>query len=976
MSAEKSNFRKKIFSKSENEDESNNVINASNEKYSKYFKAGAVLLFTISILISLALISYTQKDEINAIGKISEYSGLVTGDESMQIKAETTHNWLGLLGAKLAYHLYNSTVGYIIIVLPYFLAVFSKDLFKYYEVKRENWKRFGIFILTSMLFAAFMGSINVSEVVGDISKEWYGNIGYFLSTFSSEYIGSFGSMLFYLAAIIITILLGTNINIEPLLNYFVNTAEKSSDKLKDTIKTSSQDLKSKIEEKYENIKESKKNEDKNESDEIIINSEQDYSISNQENYDKIVESFEEDIISDNLTPNNNLKIEVKRKEIENDRKKAFDLFVADDSDSIVEIQKKEIIEEPKVAPKLNITELNIGYKENSPKVRFSDEDEEAINEDIESEDVELENNYNMVEDNKSNQPSLFSSKIDDLLSDLKSNGNSKIDNFIDSEQTNKVESLLTENKINLESKLNSTSERKLVLDVEINNHDNEELDNPLSVLIHDEKINYTSPGIDLLDNRKFSESVDDDELKVNAKILQEKLETFKIYIENLQITPGPVVTQYAFTPAAGIKISRIESLQDDLAMALKAKGIRIIAPIPGKGSVGIEIPNQNPSLVTFSSVINTKKFYDNEMELPIALGKNISGEVVISDLAKMPHLLIAGTTGSGKSVGVNTIINSLLYKKSPNQLKFAVIDPKKVELPQYAALKNHFLAISPDIKTPIVTDPSEAIVLLKSAVVEMEQRYSILASAGQRNIKDYNAKVREGKYKDYTDIIHRELPYIVVIVDEFADLILTAGKDVEEPIVRLAQMARAVGIHMIIATQRPSVDVITGIIKANFPSRIAFQVSSKVDSRTILDTSGAETLLGNGDMLFLPSGKPKPERVQNAYISTDEVENICDFIGSQKGYSQPYFFPSIQEDQESGLIAKEDRDPLFEDAARLIIATQQGSVSMLQRRLKIGYARAGRIIDELADAGVVGPFDGSKARLVLFESESDLESIL
>lgn len=967
MSAEKINFRKKIFSKSENEDESKNEINASNEKYSKYFKAGAVLLFTISILISLALVSYTQKDELNAIGKISEYSGLVTGNDIIQIKAETTHNWLGLLGAKLAYHLYNSTVGFIIIFLPYFLAIFSKDLFRCYEVKRENWKRFGIFILTSMLFAAFMGSINVSEIFGDISKEWYGNIGYYLSMFSSEYIGSFGSMLFYLAAIIIVILLGTNINIEPLLNYFVNTAEKSSYKLKDTIKTSSQDLKAKIEEKYENIKENKKNEDNNESDEIN-NNEQVDSKRNQENVDLIEDGFEEETVYENPKSNNNIEIEIKRKEIENDRKKAFDLFVSDDNNSIVDSPKKEVQEEPKIAPKLNITELNIGFKEITPKVRFTDENENIANEDDELEEENIQD-----EVAQSNQTSLFSSKIDDLLSDLNFNETKKSNKFSNIEQTPALKSNLN---IDIETKAIETPERKLVLDVEIHNQDSEELDNPLSVLIHDEKINYISPGIDLLDNRKFNESVDEDELKVNAQILQEKLETFKIHIENLQITPGPVVTQYAFTPAAGIKISRIESLQDDLAMALKAKGIRIIAPIPGKGSVGIEIPNQNPSLVTFSSVINTKKFYDNEMELPIALGKNISGEVVISDLAKMPHLLIAGTTGSGKSVGVNTIINSLLYKKSPNQLKFAVIDPKKVELPQYAALKNHFLAISPDIKTPIVTDPSEAIVLLKSAVAEMEQRYDILASAGQRNIKDYNAKVREGKYKDYTDIIHRELPYIVVIVDEFADLILTAGKDVEEPIVRLAQMARAVGIHMIIATQRPSVDVITGIIKANFPSRIAFQVSSKVDSRTILDTSGAETLLGNGDMLFLPSGKPKPERVQNAYISTDEVENICDFIGNQKGYSQPYFFPSIQEDQESGLIAKEDRDPLFEDAARLIIATQQGSVSMLQRRLKIGYARAGRIIDELADAGVVGPFDGSKARLVLFESESDLESIL
>ena len=367
MSAEKINFRKKIFSKSENEDESKNEINASNEKYSKYFKAGAVLLFTISILISLALVSYTQKDELNAIGKISEYSGLVTGNDIIQIKAETTHNWLGLLGAKLAYHLYNSTVGFIIIFLPYFLAIFSKDLFRYYEVKRENWKRFGIFILTSMLFAAFMGSINVSEIFGDISKEWYGNIGYYLSMFSSEYIGSFGSMLFYLAAIIIVILLGTNINIEPLLNYFVNTAEKSSYKLKDTIKTSSQDLKAKIEEKYENIKENKKNEDNNESDEIN-NNEQVDSKRNQENVDLIEDGFEEETVYENPKSNNNIEIEIKRKEIENDRKKAFDLFVSDDNNSIVDSPKKEVQEEPKIAPKLNITELNIGFKEITPKL--------------------------------------------------------------------------------------------------------------------------------------------------------------------------------------------------------------------------------------------------------------------------------------------------------------------------------------------------------------------------------------------------------------------------------------------------------------------------------------------------------------------------------------------------------------------------------------------------------------------------------
>jgi len=508
----------------------------------------------------------------------------------------------------------------------------------------------------------------------------------------------------------------------------------------------------------------------------------------------------------------------------------------------------------------------------------------------------------------------------------------------------------------------------------------EELSTPLSTLIHDEKIRYSSPHFNLISAPVKVNEVADDELKNNGRILQEKLETFKILIENLQVTPGPVVTQYAFTPAAGIKISRIESLSDDLAMALKARGIRIIAPIPGKGAVGVEIPNANPSMVNFSSVIRSRVFQEasKNMYLPIALGKTISGDVAVTDLAKMPHMLIAGATGSGKSVGVNTIICSLLYGKRPDELKFVIIDPKKVELQQYGALKNHFLAVSPDIRSKIVTDPIEAVAVLKSTVIEMENRYDILAAAGQRNIADYNKKVSEGKYKDSKDIEHRPMPYIVVIVDEFADLMLTAGKEVEEPIVRLAQMARAIGIHIVLATQRPSVDVITGIIKANFPARIAFQVASKIDSRTILDMMGAEKLLGNGDMLFFPPGKPKPERVQNAFISTDEVEAICDYIGDQKGYSEPYYLPSIHDEDGGGAgsIASEDRDPLFEDAAHLVISTQQGSVSMIQRRLKVGYARAGRMMDELEDAGVVGPFEGSKARSVLLESVSELSSIL
>jgi S-DNA-T family DNA segregation ATPase FtsK/SpoIIIE len=506
------------------------------------------------------------------------------------------------------------------------------------------------------------------------------------------------------------------------------------------------------------------------------------------------------------------------------------------------------------------------------------------------------------------------------------------------------------------------------------------IDNPL-----DEEINYHPPTVELLEIDDEERSIDEEELKMNAHLLREKLRTFNIEIENLSITPGPVVTQYEFVPAAGVKVSKIEGLVDDIALALKARGIRIIAPVPGKGTVGIEIPNQNPLMVRFSSIIRSSKFQDNTYKLPLALGKTINGEVYCIDLAKMPHMLIAGATGAGKSVGINSIIASLLYKMHPRYLKIAMIDPKKIEMSQYRPLINHFLAVSPDIDEDIVTVPQNAVVLLNAVVKEMDDRYTILSKVGQRNIADYNKKVREGKYKDTTEYVHREMPYIVVIVDELADLMMTAGKEVEEPITRLAQLARAVGIHLVIATQRPSVDVITGLIKANFPARVAYRVASKIDSRTILDTSGAEHLLGNGDMLYQAGGMPKPLRVQNSFLSTDEVEEVCTHIGSQQGYSEPYMLPSIGDTPTGaatvssgggGISAAKERDALFDEAAHLVVRHQQGSVSLLQRRLKVGYARAARIVDQLEDAGIVGAFDGSKAREVFLESEAELEAYL
>jgi S-DNA-T family DNA segregation ATPase FtsK/SpoIIIE len=495
--------------------------------------------------------------------------------------------------------------------------------------------------------------------------------------------------------------------------------------------------------------------------------------------------------------------------------------------------------------------------------------------------------------------------------------------------------------------------------------------------VEEEEIDYVFPSIELLDAHRQGDIIPEEELKANAELVRAKLANFGIEIESVSVTPGPVVTLYELVPASTVKISRIVNLSDDLALALAAKGIRIMAPIPGKSAVGVEIPNKNPSLVSLRSVLNSTKFREMKANLPIALGKTISGDVYTDDLTKMPHLLIAGSTGSGKSVGINTFLASLLFRLHPSDVKFVIIDPKKIELTPYKKLKNHFLAVSPDIDEDIITTPENAVFVLRSVELEMEKRYDRLAAAGVRNIQDYNERLKAGRLKNTETIVHRKMPYLVVVIDELADLMMTAAREVEEPIARLAQMARAVGVHLLFATQRPSVDVITGVIKANFPARIAYQVATKTDSRTILDMNGAEQLLGNGDMIYMPAGGQKPSRIQNAYISTDEVERLTEHVGRQKGYSKPFQLPSTLERKKSGARGMLDsRDEYFEEAAQLIVRHQQGSVSLLQRRLKVGYSRAARLVDELEAAGIVGPFDGSKARMVLIEDEQQLDRLL
>lgn len=488
--------------------------------------------------------------------------------------------------------------------------------------------------------------------------------------------------------------------------------------------------------------------------------------------------------------------------------------------------------------------------------------------------------------------------------------------------------------------------------------------------------NYEYPPLDLLNEYRETETkIDEQELSDRKDLIVNTLKNYTIEIDKIRATVGPTVTLYEIIPAAGVRISRIKNLEDDIALSLAALGIRIIAPIPGRGTIGIEVPNSHPEMVSIRSVLSDSSFRDSDLELPVALGKTISNEVYITDLTRMPHLLMAGATGQGKSVGLNTIIASLLYKKHPSQVKFVLVDPKKVELSLYRKIENHFLAKLPDNQEAIITDTEDVVNTFNSLCAEMEARYDLLKDAHVRNIAQYNKKFIQRKLNPEKG--HRYLPYIVLIIDELADLMMTSGKEIETPVARLAQLARAIGIHLILATQRPSVNIITGVIKANFPARIAFRVTSKVDSRTILDAGGAEQLIGRGDLLL--SAGSDPLRLQGAYIDTDEIERITDFISDQQAYSAAHELPEAPSQSSNGGSAEsvlEDWDPMFEEAARIIVQHQQGSTSLLQRRLKLGYNRAGRIVDQLEAAGIIGPFEGSKPREVLIDDEYALEQFL
>jgi S-DNA-T family DNA segregation ATPase FtsK/SpoIIIE len=592
----------------------------------------------------------------------------------------------------------------------------------------------------------------------------------------------------------------------------------------------------------------------------------------------------------------------------------------------------------------------------------------------EKEEVLIENSLNLETNNKSE----FEKSVIDLKPTISKHSEVKA--------SKEGISLIIEGNLEPILKTEPTQEKELEpiveIDVAINREEKSVTENLSDKLVKDfgefdptlELANFKFPTFNLLKQYNETISIDPEELEANKDKIVETLKNYKIGIAEIKATVGPTITLYEIVPEAGIRISKIKNLEDDIALSLSALGIRIIAPIPGKGTIGIEVPNKKSTIVSMHSVISSKKFQETDMELPIALGKTISNETFVVDLAKMPHLLMAGATGQGKSVGLNAVLTSLLYKKHPAEVKFILVDPKKVELTLFNKIERHYLAKLPDVEEAIITDTTKVVHTLNSLCIEMDNRYDLLKNAMVRNIKEYNTKFKARKLNPNDG--HQFLPYIVLVIDEFADLIMTAGKEIETPIARLAQLARAIGIHLIVATQRPSVNVITGIIKANFPARIAFRVTSKIDSRTILDAGGADQLIGRGDLLYTAGNNLN--RIQCAFVDTPEVEKITDYIGSQKAYANAYLLPEYVDD-ESGTsidIDIDDRDKLFRDAAEIIVTAQQGSASLLQRKLKLGYNRAGRLIDQLEAAGIVGGFEGSKARQVLVADFVALDQLL
>jgi DNA segregation ATPase FtsK/SpoIIIE, S-DNA-T family len=899
-----------------------------------------LLMMAAAFLLLLALLSHSHSDETVADIGFSDFVRLFGGDPEIQARADTTSNWLGLFGAIVANFFINITVGYFSLVFPALLMLWGWSI-----LRRQDLRALAYYTNYSLglvfLFSTFLGLIRLVSWMPDLSASWSGNIGDFVAGLISRLIGTTGGVIGILTTILVLAVVVVDYDIQATLD----RGRRFVDWLRGRISGRA----SALNEAYQAQRQAAQPEQENAGP---------LPVENKSRRKNLAEATRTDFV-----PAPPLHVSISRQRSEDDGvvlppPAAAPLISADEGPT----------------PRSNGTISRDAIEGLGPAFGFG----------------------GAVGEKKTQGGKLASSPPNGSTANgSAANGSMAAPSAQTSPTRTDTQSVSGDNPPQTPPRVSAVKEDEGIAlsDVVANEHERKAVQaavarkvlqsteaadaDALNKELAEVSIRYNFPPAELLDRQVNNNTVSDEELRVKAAQVKEKLAVFGIGIESISVTPGPVVTLFELVPDSSVKISKITSLSDDLALALAARGIRIIAPIPGKSAVGIEIPNNAPELVSFRSVVTAPEFMKSKHRLTLGLGKSITGDVVCDDLARMPHLLIAGATGSGKSVGINVMITSLLYRMKPQQVKFVMIDPKKIELAQYRGLNKHFLAACPDVDEDIITDPTNAVIVLKSLELEMDMRYTKLAKAGVRHVDDYNVKVEAGQLRDNELIKHYQLPYIVVIIDELADLMITAAREVEEPIARLAQLARAVGIHLVVATQRPSVDVITGVIKANFPARIAYQVASRIDSRTVLDGTGADQLLGNGDMLYLPSGQPKPVRIQNAYLSTAEVERVVEFISDQRGYQRPYALPSVRTQQKAK--SREDEigtDDLLFEAARLIVRHQQGSVSLLQRRLKIGYSRAARIVDQLEMAGIVGPYDGSKARQVMVEDEEQLEDIL
>ncbi len=908
-----------------------------------------LLMMALSVLILLALVSHSHADETVADIGFGDLIKLFGGDPEIQARADTTSNWLGLFGAILANLFINITVGYFSLVFPVLLMLWGWSVLRRRDLRALAYYTNYSLVLV-LLLSTFMGLIRLISWMPELSVAWSGNIGDFTAGLIARLIGTTGGIIIILTTIIVLAVVVVDYDIQATLE----RGRRVVDWLRMTVTGKAGTLNT------------------------AFRAERDAAASAEARSSELhaaaapLESKSRHPASSDPTTKGPATAPVPLH---------------------VSISRQADEGEPWMVSSASDPTEGATPRSNGTISRDAIEGLGGIlaplRRSAEADDPGARTAAGGSANRGSGADSGSESHADDPASaGRRSSLTGRVpatDAIGDEQRVPPVKKPGTadsteEENIALSDVLPNEHERKAVQAAVARRvmQSGEAADaDALNKELSEVELRYRFPTPDLLDRQLSSNSVSDDELRNKAAQVKEKLAVFGIGIESISVTPGPVVTLFELVPDSSVKISKITSLSDDLALALAAKGIRIIAPIPGKSAVGIEIPNNAPEIVSFRSVVTAPEFAKSRHRLTLGLGKSITGDVVCDDLARMPHLLIAGATGSGKSVGINVMITSLLYRMKPQHVKFVMIDPKKIELAQYRGLNRHFLASCPDIDEEIITDPANAVIVLKSLELEMDMRYTKLAKAGVRHVDDYNAKVHARQLHDSELVKHYHLPYIVVIIDELADLMITAAREVEEPIARLAQLARAVGIHLVVATQRPSVDVITGVIKANFPARIAYQVASRIDSRTVLDGTGADQLLGNGDMLYLPSGQPKPVRVQNAFLSTAEVERVVEFIGDQHGFQRPYALPSVRSQQKAK--SREDEigtDDLMFEAARLIVRHQQGSVSLLQRRLKIGYSRAARIVDQLETAGIVGPYDGSKARQVMVEDEHQLEEIL